>query len=391
MRVLFVCSRPLQINTSSSIRNKAFVQGLINNGCIVDMATCRPDEHRDAFDSSLGISGINKFYYYDTKKQDTIRKVFRLNPFFKKIKKLIYSFYKNNHIYDNTSSFANNWKELHINYSQYDILISSSDPKTSHLFLFNAIGNDEELSRKWIQIWGDPFASDITVKANNKKKKRIMIEEKKLISKPKCVYYVSRLTMENLKSIYPEFSSKMKHIPVPYLAKKEYEINNNSVQRILLYSGDYSKDIRNLLPLVNAIERINGYKLIICGSGDIDFQQSKNVIVYPRLSLSKLDKLEETADVLVHLSNKRGTQIPGKIYHYSATNKEIMFILDGDKESLYNEFKKYNRYSFVDNEEQAICSYLEQLSQKHLENNSPVADFECTRVVQTVLSELDKE
>ena len=52
------------------------------------------------------------------------------------------------------------------------------------------------------------------------------------------------------------------------------------------------------------------------------------------------------------MCNLKGGQIPGKIYQYSATNKKILFILDGSESEisvLENYFKKFNRYIFCKN------------------------------------------
>ena len=45
MKILYVVSRPLEINTSASIRNRATILGLVENGHTVDLFTTEPDRN----------------------------------------------------------------------------------------------------------------------------------------------------------------------------------------------------------------------------------------------------------------------------------------------------------------------------------------------------------
>jgi hypothetical protein len=53
--------------------------------------------------------------------------------------------------------------------------------------------------------------------------------------------------------------------------------------------------------------------------------------------------------------NKKGTQIPGKIYHYAATNKPVLIILDGEFEQQMEQyFNSFERYSCCQNQVASI-------------------------------------
>ena len=45
MKILYVVSRPLEINTSASIRNRATIEGLVELGHNVNIITTEPDEN----------------------------------------------------------------------------------------------------------------------------------------------------------------------------------------------------------------------------------------------------------------------------------------------------------------------------------------------------------
>ena len=117
------------------------------------------------------------------------------------------------------------------------------------------------------------------------------------------------------------------------------------------YYGDYFSFSRDLRPFYEAAknQQIN---VKIYGNSDLFLEPSKNIVIKPRVGLKDLSEAEQQTDVLVFLCNLKGGQIPGKIYQYSATNKKILFILDGSESEisvLENYFKKFNRYIFCKN------------------------------------------
>lgn len=62
MNILYVVSRPLEINTSASVRNRATINGLIELGHNVTIMTSSPDVNHDAYDSSLSVLGAKTVY-----------------------------------------------------------------------------------------------------------------------------------------------------------------------------------------------------------------------------------------------------------------------------------------------------------------------------------------
>ena len=102
------------------------------------------------------------------------------------------------------------------------------------------------------------------------------------------------------------------------------------------------------------------------------------ITVSPRVTLDILEQVQDNTDVLVHLSNLRGGQIPGKIYHYSATRKPILFILDGtdeEKTLLKDYFSKYERYFFCDNTAESILDAMKTIAEIPLKTLAPVEEF----------------
>lgn len=385
MKILYVVSRPIEINTSASIRNKATIQGLLSCGASVDLITTEPDKNHFAYDDNLKIQGIN-VKYIRLGGRENIARVSRkfglLLPLKRKLSKMI----SRNSIYDGLVSITKHIDEVDSNLGMYDFIISSSDPKSSHLFVFELLKKNKNFKGRWIQIWGDPFASDITI--DSKKTKQMVDEEDKLLSRADRIVYVSALTKKKQQEMYPRNAYKMVFQPIPYYEKKIYDIKklNKNEKLELAYCGDYLSKVRNIMPLYNAITSMEDVHLTICGLSDIKLKNTENVTVLPRVSHAKVEEIEMKSDLLIHLSNSKGTQIPGKIYQYSGTNKPILFILDGDIDELYDCFKVYDRYIFSVNIESDIKETIETFHNEDVVSFCPIEEFDSKKIAEKIIS-----
>lgn len=387
MKVLYVVSRPLEINASSSVRNMSTINGLLEIGCEVELITTEPDKNHPSYDKSMSVSGI-KTHYIQQGNTENIARIGRKIKFLTPIKKIIYQIMMKRNVYDNLVSAASYIQKIDINLNEFDFIISSSDPKSSHLLTKRLLELHPEFKGKWIQIWGDPFIGDITF--DNTHVNRIKKEEHSLISNADKIIYVSPLTMLEQQKIYPDCSSKMTYEPIPYIRTRISNIRNLKIKRPIeiAYCGDYISSVRNLVPLYEAVVQSNMYHLTICGNTDLHLKQTPQVTINPRVSRDMVSQIEENADILVHLSNLKGTQIPGKIYQYAGTNKPILFIMDGDKSLLRDMFGKYRRFSFADNNCSDICAVLSDIVNGiNLDVfNEPVDDFSAKRIASRLVN-----
>ena len=92
------------------------------------------------------------------------------------------------------------------------MVLSLSTPATSHLLASKLLSSRHVIADHWIQVWEDPWYSDVV---GFTKKDEIFREEKRLLSKAERVCYVSPLTLENQKKLYPESAKKMFWVPLP--------------------------------------------------------------------------------------------------------------------------------------------------------------------------------
>lgn len=361
MKVLYVVSRPLEINTSASIRNKATIEGLIELGYEIDLITSEFDSNHFNFDGSIINEKIN-IRYLKLNGIQTAARIGRKLRALRFLKGMIYKLTTRVEIYDNLKGIGKYASKLGVSDEDYEFIISSSDPKSSHLLVCKLFEKGVIKDTPWIQIWGDPFLSDIT--RSNKGwlfNYKVRQQENRLLNYATKVIYVSKLTLNEQQKLYPQFSKKMDYEPIPYVRKESYQLFNKSKNPItFLYCGDYVSSIRNLKPLYEAIKNTE-HKLVICGNSDLNLVSTDRIKIYPRVTFEKTKEYERECDVLIHLSNIKGTQIPGKIYQYSGTNKIILFILDGDISSIRNTFENYERYVFSDNNSKNIEEAIQQI------------------------------
>jgi len=362
MKILFVTSTPIEYSSSGNMRNVALINGLIKLGHEVQLLTSEADKNNILYDESLLSSKITKRYYIPL---GNIHKKFSYSEYQNKailtVKKYIYKTLSGLSLYDPRKGLVNQLDRVKID-EKFELIISSSDPKSSHLIAEKLIDSHKNISNKWVQYWGDPFSNDI-----NKQSKLpsffIKKEEKRLIGLSDFVVYVSPFTLEEQISKFKIYKEKMFFIPVPYITPIEYDETKNS-KFVLGYFGDYYSKDRDILPLYNSACKLHqSIDLIVYGNSDVDLKSNKTITINVREKASSIKKVESKCDLLVCILNKKGTQIPGKIYHYAATNKPILIIVDGDyKERMKEYLLKYDRYYVCNNDENSIVNAVNEIN-----------------------------
>jgi len=361
MRILFVTLRALEINSSVTISNLGLLRGLVEYGCEVDLMMPSINAKLAQYDSSQGAyEGINVIRIGDNSVYESLV-IGRPNRFKKLYVDILRTIFYKLSLFDNSIGLVKKADAGLLSETKYDLIISTSDPKTSHMFVERLIRKGLKYDN-WVQHWGDPLCIDITKKSifpNAYIRKR----EKRLFSCADILVYVSPLTMNAQMEVFPKFKDRMHFIPLPYFEKKVYPKTNNK-KFTIGYFGDYNSRIRDIMPLYLLCLQNADYKLIIAGSSDLFLQGNENVEILPRVGQAEVEKLEAACDVLVCVCNRSGTQIPGKIYYYSATNRPILIILDGDYKKEIGEYlSAFSRFDLCDNTSASIKDKVLELSE----------------------------
>ena len=400
MKILVINGACLQTNSSANLCHLAYLQGLLDAGHEVTLLSA--DGRDYSLDKAMVIPPqVKQYTYYGVSLYERLSLRKRAaavetmattgdsmpsakgpHKLIRYAKDLVLSLYGVHGIY---STFVRKAQKFRSNV-EYDYILSISTPVTSHLLAHNLIAAGHIRGKHWIQIWEDPWYSD-AYGFNGKGK--IRQEEQRLLSFAEKVCYVSPLTLRNQQRLFPESADKMYWQPLPYyykgseMAKQEFEEN------IYGYFGNYVSAARNLEPFYNAAKGA-GIAVNICGDPSNLFQSTERIRIYPRLTLDKLKPIEDNTNVLIFLCNRRGGQIPGKIYQYSATSKTVLFIMDGTEEEqkvLMDFFGKFNRYVFCQNTVEDITRAIGLIESGNLGqiDSRPIEEFNPTTIIKKIL------
>lgn len=401
MSVLVAVGSDLTQNTSANLCHRAYVQGLAQRGCAVDVLTVGTDRTPFRF----GLPNVREFYYPMESLYERLSNLRRKNAgetaptgqpaegttgpnggLLHRVKHFVHTLYGPYEVYRAWETKARRFTQD----SEYDLVISLSFPPVSHHLVYRLLQKKQIRAKRWIQIWEDPWCLDLVFRSLNDEKaiRRAETEEHQLLRIADEVLYVSPITLQHQQELFPDCAAKMKWLPVP-----TYYSNTSRApvqgEKHYGYFGDYSTRIRNLAPFYQAALETN-IPVNICGYSDRMLASNANIQVRPRISLEELRPIEDDTNVLVFLSNLRGGQIPGKIYQYAATYKTVLFILDGTAEEqdvLHSFFGQFHRFVFCNNTVESITDAIGRIERGELGDvvNRPLDDFAPERIIQKIL------
>jgi hypothetical protein len=356
MKILYITTHFLS-NSSASIRNISLVNGLIENGCEVEILTVqvKEDEYlKEKLSSKVKIKKKIPIDFYNKITSKEIKKYTQIK-ILKNIKEKLKSWIIFPDVYNIAIKKITKEKIIQ---GEYNYIISSSDSKSSHFMALELIKKNN-LNIDWIQIWGDPWYSDINVEKSIFFKKRIRKNEEKLLGLAKKVFYISALTSKNIKETYPLYEKKIESLGRSFLEKIEHApLEKNEI--VFVYTGTLKKrNINYLVQKIKSYNKNNYKKIKLKIYGDF-FEESEYITSKERVSYKEVIEAYKEADVLIYIDNQgQTTQIPGKIYDYFGTNKTILGLYE--RKDTYNFLKDFKRIELMKNEEKFI--ELEKLLQ----------------------------
>lgn len=388
MRILYISSLVFNKASSASIRNTGLISGLVTEGHHIDVYTINyPNEKVEEYLLNKVNKQVNILYAelnflnkYIENNQKKLSATNNTNTFLTIIKKAVkpYLFFPDVDRewikYTKKSIFTEN----------YDVIISSSDTKTSHFVAEKILKYNKDA--KWIQIWGDPWFTDVNITGNYFLKKLIKYFEKKMLNAADEVYYISELTMEESINKY-KLASNVKYLGRSYLEKIYKEKIHSEDYFLFAYTGNINKD-RNILNLIHAIELYNRnnhkkIKMEIYGhveNGEMfksfDFVHLKGIV-----SLDTIYEVYAYSDILVFIDNgnENNTQIPGKIYDYFGTNLNILALLESLDSKMADFLNDTNRCIVQKNDMNISLDFL-----KNLPEENPLDEYSVKEIVKKI-------
>lgn len=362
MNILFVTLFALETNTSVTKSNYGIIQGLMHLGHSVTLLMPEIDQGVSYFDDSLELNGIT---IERIKNENVGQQIASHSAQATGIKKKLLSIarivYGKCRIFDRTKALLSEAKHFSGFDKYYDIVISTSDPKTSHLFVKELIKCGLKYG-KWIQHWGDPLAGDIS---KNNIYPNFYVEkiERRMIESADKVVYVSPFTLEAQEKRYSKERQKLSFVPLPCDECESENVEYTQSELLnIVYLGDYSSHIRDIIPLYTACSKMDFVKLTIAGNTDVKLKESENIRIFPRVPQAQAKELENQADVIVSIGNLSGNQIPGKLYYSASGNKHIVVAIDGDnKAEMKRYLDSFNRFICCENTVESLTTALTTL------------------------------
>lgn len=376
-RVLMLKLTAINGLNSSVLRALALTKGLQEIGYKVDWVSIHAsstqviNERTYDFLDSVDISYANRNMAYESlikgesKAKKTLLSVAR-------------SLYKKFAIYNHTKAIADSIKIDILNCTEYEYIISVSDPKTSHIAMQKLIEQGLKYN-KWIQYWGDPMTLDITKQSVYPSFVYKTIEEK-LIRGCDRIVYTSPLTLKMQKQLFKNQAKLMTCVPTAYIEDKHFPEKSGGDYTIG-YFGTYTSFVRNIHPFYDACNTLDA-KTYIIGDADFALDTTDKVTVLPRGDISKY---EEITDLFICILNSSGSQIPGKVYHDAAYNKPVLVILDGEYSNEIREYlNQFNRYYFCNNTMEEIVESIKSIREGS-KTFEPCRDFSAKEVARKVI------
>jgi len=269
--------------------------------------------------------------------------------------------------------------------NQYSHLVSFSSPIVSHI-LSNRIYSQLKHKPYYIQQWGDPLSTNITDKTiiPNIIKRRI---EHKILAPADKVVYVSPITALEQKRLFKTKQNSIYYIPTP--ASEVIHADPITISRRIKlgYYGSYYTVARDIHPLYAAVKDNSGYELEIIGDSNVKLDSVENVKIKNRVSKDVINDSIASCQILVCLLNRSGGQIPGKVFSYARTSKEVLMIIDGERgDEIQNYFSKYDRYTFCHNNVASIANSLSEYLKNNISPRKPLDDFSPQNVLNEMMS-----
>lgn len=396
MKILIIIGENINSNSSTNIFNRQIINYLSkSNEIFVIMAGCNQtyEKNNITFVEYKNDFLIEKLFNrrkkkYNQSNESNLKK--QKNAFFNIIKK-VYKFLFNRYVKFFYPIYRYNsiWLRRSKKYKSedtFDLLISISHPPASHKLAYELIKKNNIRVIKWIQIWYENWFKIPSIPIKTKK---IQKEEDKLLKNADKIFYSNLYFMNKQKSIFSKYSLKMYYFDLPM---EKTNLNKKTSKIEIGYYGTYNSNVRDIIPLYEALKKINK-KSYIVGESNVYLKSTRNInIINEKKSLEYCSIHEFNTEILIVITNKYNDSLPGKIYNYSLSNKPILIILDGNieiKNFIREYFGKYDKYYFCNNYcDEIVCELNKIRNDIDQGKKFPeILDFNTENVIKKILNQ----
>ena len=284
------------------------------------------------------------------------------------------------------SRVFNKFKELDSEH-EYDFIISVSLPFQSH-YIGEKIKEMKGNSIKWVVFEFDPFAYNKVIKVNNRMRKNMRVDEKRIFSKCDSIILTPELFEFYKREEYIPSSTKINKLPFANVEPINYNSENVS-QNFLqddkincFFSGRLYKDIRNPSIAFDLFSKIstNIHLTLMTNYTTEKIKEFAPQNYLPSvISFQNRDTALHNllyADILVNIGNTVEHQVPGKIFEYMSTGKPIVHFSKIKNDPAIKYLDKYSNVLIIKEWDIGNINYVKILDDFCNENKCNELTFE---------------
>lgn len=394
MKILYITTFYNFKDSSAAVRNNALVKGLLELGHEVDVQTIRFSDDMTSPDLNYGNVIYTDLFNWSSR-QSLGAKV-ASNKLLTLMRNVYVTIRKYGEFPDKFHGWIDKIDIKRIPLKDYDLMISSSDGKTSHFVAEHL--KKAQPSLKWIQIWGDPWYDDVNLKGFNKW--RTKRAEKKILSAADEIVYISAPTAKVMVERYNNLANHIHFIPRSYFYEYAYKVPSEGDMHIVYAGSIYVAHGRNICSIVNALTKYNKTavrKLYLDVYGVVDAPiknecKADSIVFHESIDVKQLGEVYKCANALLFISNKAGsTQIPGKLYDYLGTSSTILCLVNNTTDGIAEFLKSLGERSvLVINDEESIAAALPEVAKTMERSFVPAVDYSAKAIAGRIL-ELAKQ
>jgi hypothetical protein len=216
------------------------------------------------------------------------------------------------------------------------ILVSSSMPNSVHVAtLISLLGRNNF----WWADFGDPWTLNVSLPRHGIRKYIEKMLEKFIVRRANLITFTTKTTLSDYVDHYPEFSTKMKLFRMGYNTEDDIYPSIDISKDSVYYGGSLPKENRDSREFIKTILRMKNVTFIFSGQSteairDL-FKENipSNVRLLTWLNHGEFISYLKSSTVCVIFGNSNYQQVPGKIYHYAAYARNILYISAMDAEN----------------------------------------------------------
>ena len=237
------------------------------------------------------------------------------------------------------------------------------------------------------QYWSDPITlSGITQEHYSLKRLPFRMAEHYAIKRADRVIYGTRTLMDFQCQLFPDLAHKITYIDIAYQETK-YSNSIPDYRRRIIYAGNYDPTIRNIGPLVKAVEKMKDIDLDIYGTGKCVISNPKKIHEHGRTTPERITEIESHYPISVCILNSGCIQIPGKIFYSMNRKSEILVISDGPySEKITAYLETYHRFWICHNTPESIHNTLNKILSNSCDREYDVDSFSPQRIAANLIS-----